>query len=121
MRNKYKREDLYTVIVFAYVNPVRLDAVSENTSWYAEGKILFSDKFNVVALVDGWRTRYDVVVYSFKKVKNTPDKLERLISFIRHNYRRSNGKKYQGWIHHANLYGGISRSYKGQLKLNFRL
>lgn len=87
----------YKVKVFAYIEPERLNVVSLTAPWYKEGKIFPTENYKVVALVAGWRVRYSVKVYWFRKIK--PANLLRLFRYL-----QTHKHKYPGWLHHANVY-----------------
>lgn len=95
-----------TINVFAYVDPQPIHRVNIMAKWYQEDKILESNYDNVVALRDGWKVMYKIRVYKFRRVKQGPIPKDKLIAYIKANPKR----KYQGWIHHAQVYGKI----KGQ-------
>lgn len=110
-----------TINVYSYVNPQRLLPVNVNTAWYREGKVLQSDYHEVVALVDGYKVKYQVQVYKFRKVTDSQGSIEKLVDYI----KRNPDKKYRGWIHHAQVYRKIPGVKTGQhkqyLSLNFTL
>jgi hypothetical protein len=110
-----------TINVYSYVNPQRLLPVNVNTAWYREGKILQSGYSEVVALVDGYKVKYQVKLYKFRKITDRPGSIDKLISYIKTNPK----KQYTGWIHHAQVYRKIPGEKTGQhkqyLTLNFTL
>lgn len=89
-----------TVNVYAYVRPERLTAVNFKAAWYREGKVLQSNYDHVIALKDGYRVKFLIMVYKFRKVPDHPGQVEKLIDMI----KRNDKKTYQGWIHHAQVY-----------------
>lgn len=117
MKPKFKREDLCTVDVFAYVDPVVLERISTNEKWYGEKKQVYSDNFKAIVLRNGCRIQYRYEVYKFHKVQLSDRKIESMIKYLKDNPL----KKYRGWLHHANFYGGISRKFKRQVKIDFDL
>lgn len=110
-----------TINVYSYVNPQRIIPVNVNTSWYKEGKVLESGYSEITALVDGYKVKYQVMVYKFRKVADQPAAINKLISYIKANSE----KKYTGWIHHAQVYrkvpGAKTGQHKQYLPLNFML
>lgn len=93
-------QQLCNVLVFSYINPVRLQPVNSSAPWYSEGKIVDSGYNSVIALNDGYRVQYSVMVYTFRKVAYQADKLTKLIEVVKDNDK----KRYIGWLHHANVY-----------------
>jgi hypothetical protein len=110
-----------TINVYSYINPQRLLPVNVNTAWYREGKVLQSDYHEVIALVDGYKVKYQVLVYKFRKIPDRPGDIDKLISYIKANTK----KQYRGWVHHAQVYRKIPGEKTGQhkqyLPLNFTL
>lgn len=110
-----------TVSVYTYVRPQRLTPVNVNAPWYQEGKILQSDYDRVIALKDGYRVQYQVMVYKFRKIPDHPGQIEKLIAMIRANAK----KTYQGWVHHAQVYekksGEKTGRHRQYLSLNINL
>lgn len=118
MRNqKFKREDLCTVVVFSYIDPVRLQAVDPMAPWYKEKKQVFSDNYKAIVLQDGYRVQYTYEVYKFHKVKLSDEKIKSMIAYLKLNPKKS----YRGWLHHANFYGGISKKFARRVDIDFQL
>lgn len=95
--------------------------VNVKTAWYKEGKILESGYTEVTALVDGYKVKYQVMVYKFRKVADNPGSVDKLINYIKTNSQ----KQYIGWVHHAQIYrkvpGAKTGQHKQYLPLNFFL
>jgi hypothetical protein len=114
---------LVTVNVYAYINPVNVHPVNVTATWYKEGKILptESDYRTVTALKGGYKVRYSVQVYKFRKVPDTQKELNKLFDMIRQNEK----KTYSGWLHHANIYEKTPNQKQGrylhQIILNYEL
>ena len=110
-----------TINVYSYVNPQRIMPVNVNTTWYKEGKILESGYSEVIALVDGYKVKYQVMVYKFRKVPDYPGAIDKLITYIRANPKT----QYAGWFHHAQVYRKVPGATTGQhrqyIPLNFTL
>lgn len=112
--------DYLTINVYAYVNPERIHAVNVTTAWYREGKVLESNYDHVIALLDGYKVRLQVVVYKFRKIADRPAEIDKLISYIKQNPKR----QYRGWIHHGQVYrkrNGKLGTHKQYLTLNFHV
>ncbi len=111
-KKTYKAEHLLRVTVFAYADPVRLHAVPTNNPFFENGRIIYSDKIKAIGYQDGFKVQYAVRVYLFRKVEER--RLPVLVRYMRiHNY------KYPGILHHANLYGGISKQFVKMVKLAY--
>jgi hypothetical protein len=96
-KNK-KNPNLYTALVYSYVDPVTQIGFNYSPcKWYQEGRIVASTNTYVIAYVDGFRKKYGIKVYRFQNVKRSG--LSRLITHL-----ESNPEKYNGWLHHINLY-----------------
>lgn len=109
--------DYTTILVFSYVDPQPIQRVNINATWYKEKRILESHYDYVIALRDGWKIRYSIVVYKFKRVKDNPVPVERLKTYLQANEQ----KKYRGWMHHMNVYEKVKGQRKGAFKNRIHL
>lgn len=100
-----KKEWLYTVKIFAYVDPIALGPVNTAAEWYREKKIVETTRDLVYVLRDGQRWQYQIMTYWFRSVKQ--DQIPRLIDYIKKNPKG----RYRGWVHHANVYTGITKTF----------